>query len=65
MRDVVVEARTNVSTLVSRRSDSSSIARFVKKLSDRDQMQLELANDSVHSSTEKVREGGNTGKRME
>ena len=28
--------------------------RFVKKLSDRDQMQLELANDSVHSSTEKV-----------
>ncbi|CAM9502615.1 unnamed protein product, partial [Ectocarpus sp. 6 AP-2014] len=26
---------------------------FVNRLSDRDQMQLELANDSVHSSTEK------------
>lgn len=28
--------------------------RFVNRLTDRDQMQLELANDSVHSSTEKV-----------
>ncbi|CAM9441771.1 unnamed protein product [Ectocarpus sp. 12 AP-2014] len=28
---------------------------FVNRLSDRDQMQLELANDSVHSSTEKVK----------
>eukprot|EP00904_Undaria_pinnatifida_P004485 jgi/Undpi1/14037/HiC_scaffold_9.g03688.m1 len=31
---------------------------FVNKLSGRDQLQLELANDSVHSSTEKV--GGGT-----
>lgn len=37
-----------------------SADRFVNRLSDRDQMQLELANDSVHSSTEKVSEGTTT-----
>lgn len=33
----------------------------MNRLTDRDQMQLELANDSVHSSTEKVRVVGDTG----
>lgn len=35
----------------------SHAARFLNNLTDRDQMQLELANDSVHSSTEKVGSG--------
>ncbi|CAM9730059.1 unnamed protein product [Ascophyllum nodosum] len=38
--------------LVARTNKTQHKWGFVKKLSDRDQMQLELANDSVHASTE-------------